>query len=231
MPDGLAYSPEWYRQHARRYAEVATSFIQSIYHDSSHPALRDDADILARTQALVPPPACGFDAGCGAGARDVATLASVGYDMRGVDAIEENIAVAREMHPHLAERVAVHDLHEPLPFDDAAFDFAMCNSVIQHIEPEVVYGLVLPELCRVVRPGGVLQLHFKQGDGVWTLFDKDYGAERSFQLYDAHRLLAALEALGMTLIDGDDEHLGGIVYARDPKESPDCIMWLRRRAS
>ena len=100
------------------------------------------------------------------------------------------------------ERLAVHDLHEPLPFDDAAFDLAMCNSVIQHIEPDVVYALVLPELCRVIRAGGVLLLHFKQGDGVWTLFDKDYGAERSFQLYDVHQVLAALEALGMALIDG-----------------------------
>ena len=228
MSEGFAYNPDWYRRHARRYAEVATSFIQSVYHDASHPALHDDSDIIARTQALVPPPARGLDAGCGAGARDVATMAAQGYDMRGVDAIEENIGVAREMHPDLAERLAVHDLHEPLPFDDAAFDLAMCNSVIQHIEPDVVYALVLPELCRVIRAGGVLLLHFKQGDGVWTLFDKDYGAERSFQLYGAHQVLAALEALGMALIDGDNEHLGGVVYARDSKESPDCIMWLRK---
>lgn len=228
MPERTAYDPDWYRQHAWRYAEVATNFIQSIYHGASHPALRDDSDVLARTQALVPAPARGFDAGCGAGARDVATLASLGYEMRGIDAIEENVAVAHEMHPDLADRVAVHDLHEPLPFDDAAFDFAMCNSVIQHLEPDAIYGVVLPELCRIIRPGGALQLHFKQGEGVWTVLDEAYGAERSFQLYDEDRVLAALEASGMTLVPATDDTLGGIVYGHDSKESPDCFMWLTK---
>ena len=43
-------------------------------------------------------------------------------------------------------------------------------------------------------------------------------------------VLAALEALGMALVPATDTELGGIVYARDPKGSPDCIMWLRKGA-
>ncbi len=231
MSNENSYSPEWYRRHAYRYAEVAETFIQSVYHDASHPALRDDNDILARTRELAPG-IRGLDAGCGAGARDVATMAASGYDMWGVDAIDENIALGRQRHPELAERLAVHDLHVPLPFDDGAFDVVLCNSVIQHIDPASVYGTVLPELCRVLRPGGVLCLHFKQGDGqgdgVWTVFDKDYGAERSFRLYDAQEVLAALQGHGMALVEATGDALGGIVYARDPKDSPDCFMWLRK---
>ncbi len=34
------------------------------------------------------------------------------------------------------------------------FDFAMCNSVIQHINSDDVHAMVLPELVRVIRPGG-----------------------------------------------------------------------------
>ena len=76
-----------------------------------------------------------------------------------------------------------------LPFDDGSFDFVMCNAVIQHIDPEVVRTVVLPELARVLRPGGVLQLMFKNGRGVISIFDQDYGVDRTFRLYDEGEMI------------------------------------------
>ena len=121
-----------------------------------------------------------MDAGCGFGARDVFHAYSHGYDVIGIDAIDENIQAAQELHPEIADRVFVADLANALPFNDASFDFVACNAVIQRIAPETVERVVLPELVRVLRRGGVLELMFKYGEGVITVFDRDYVIDRTF---------------------------------------------------
>ena len=222
------YSVDFYKEHAQQYAYVAREFLQSVYVKSSHPALKNDWDAWGRLMELVPGKR-GLDAGCGAGARDVFHLWSEGYDMVGVDAVEENIQVARELHPEIAERVFVADLGQPLPFEDRSFDFVACNAVVQHMEPEVVRDVVLPELARVLRPGGVLQLIVKNGTGVITVFDKDYGVDRTFRLYDEHELLGILQELGMVLIESSSpEELGGFMYFTDPKPVDHCLFFARK---
>ena len=106
------YSEEFYRHHARRYAEVAHQLIQSIYIRSSHPALKGDYDLLERLKELTPGPR-GLDAGCGAGARDVYRFWLEGYDIIGIDAVEENILTAKSLHPEIADRVFLADLRVP----------------------------------------------------------------------------------------------------------------------
>ena len=161
--------------------QVAQEFRQSVYVKSSHPKLKHDWDLWDRLFELAPGMR-GLDAGCGAGARDVLHAWSLGYDVTGVDSIEENIQAARDLHPEIADRVLVADLERPLPFPDETFDFVACNAVIQHIAPEIGYATVLPELVRILRDGGALQIMFKNGNGVVTVFDRDYGTEHSFQL-------------------------------------------------
>ena len=68
-----------------------------------------------------------------------------GYDIYGVDAVDENIAEARRLHPEIASRVSVADLRQPLGYPDASFDFVLCNAVIQHIEPDAALGTTLPD--------------------------------------------------------------------------------------
>ena len=223
------YSASFYREHAERYAYVAREFLQSVYLRSSHPGLKNDWDAWDRLMQLAPGKR-GLDAGCGAGARDVFHLWSEGYDMVGIDAIEENIDVAHRLHPEIADRVFVADLRQPLPFEEASFDFVACNAVIQHIEPGLVQDVVLPDLARVLRPGGVLQLMFKNGMGVTTVFDKDYGVNRTFQLYDPSNLLRVLEGQGLTLIESESpDGLGGLLYFTDPKEVDHCLLYARKR--
>ncbi|MCZ6866438.1 MAG: class I SAM-dependent methyltransferase [Chloroflexi bacterium] len=154
------YSADFYRTNARQYAQVAQEWRQSVYIKSSHPGLQHDWDAWERLRQLTTGNR-GLDAGCGAGARDVFHLWSQDYDVVGFDSVEENIQVARQLHPEIADRVFVASLGEALPFDDNSFDFVMCNAVIQHIEPEVVRTVVFSELARVLRPDGVLQLMFK----------------------------------------------------------------------
>jgi SAM-dependent methyltransferase len=225
MPD---YSEQFYQQNARRYAEVAHQFLQSVYLKSSHPALKNDWDLVAHLEELVSGK-CGLDAGCGAGARDVYNLWSSGYDIQGIDAVVENIEVATRMHPEIAGRLSVADLRHPLAYSDGAFDFIICNAVIQHISPDIVRQTTFPEFARMLKTGGVLQLMFKNGDGLLTIYDKDFGVDRTFQLYDEHEVLSVLEQHGLELVTTESpDKLGGIMYFTDPKMANHCIFFVRK---
>jgi len=112
---------------------------------------------------LIPRGGNGLDAGCGAGTRDVFYYWRDGYDIVGVDVMEENINVAQKLHPEIADRVHVADLSGPLDCAGGSFNFALCDAVTQHIDPETVMGFTLPELARVLKMDGVLRLMFKGG--------------------------------------------------------------------
>ena len=222
------YSEEFYRHHANRYAEVAHQLLQSVYLRSSHPALKGDLDLLERLKKLTPGPR-GLDAGCGAGARDVYHFWREGYDIYGIDAVEENIQMAKQLHPEIADRVSVADMRDPLNFPDRDFDFVICSAVIQHIMPDQVCEVTLPELARVLKPNGVLQLMFKNGHGVKTVFDRDYGVERSFRLYDEHEILRTLSPHGIRLVEAQaHDLLGGLMYFTDPKPVDHCVFYARK---
>ena len=223
----VAGSGEFYSRHSERYAEVAHQFLQSVYIDASTPSLKSDLDLQHRLKELAPGKR-GLDAGCGAGARDVHAFFAEGYDIFGIDAVPENIETAVKWHPEIEDRIDVHDLRRPLPFTDASFDFVMCNAVIQHIEPEDVHGTVLPELVRVIRDGGVFQLMFKNGSGVDSIYDKDYGVDRCFRLYEEDEILETLEALGMKLVEPEEERMGGVMWYIDPKFSRHIVMFVRK---
>ena len=222
------FSEEFYRHHSDRYAEVAHKLLQSVYLRSSHPALKGDLDLLERLKELTPGRR-GLDAGCGAGARDVYQFWREGYDIYGIDAVEENIRMAKQLHPEIADRVSLADLRYPLDFPDRDFDFIICSAVIQHIAPDRVFEVTLPELARVLKPDGVLQLMFKNGHGVKTVFDRDYGVERSFQLYDEHEILKILSPCEIRLVEAEaPDLLGGLMYFTDPKPVDHCVFYARR---
>ena len=225
LPD---FSARFYSRNAQRYAEVSHSFLQSMYVRSSHPGLKGDWDLIHRMMSLIPDASRGLDAGCGAGARDVFMYWHRGYDIRGIDVIEENIEEARRLHPEIADRVSVTDLREPLAYPDASFDFILCNAVIQHIIPEVSMGVTLPEFARLLGPGGVLQLMFKVGDGITTVYDAAYGVERSFQLYSEEQVVAKLDSLDLTVVPEEDGKLGGVMHFTDPKLTDHCILFAKK---
>lgn len=222
-------SNEFYQEHAERYSEVVHGFIQSVFTNISHPKLTHDTVVFERMKELIPPAGRGFDAGCGSGARDVYWYNQDGYDMVGVDAVKENIEVARSQHPEIASRVSVADLNLPIPQPDGSFDFVLCNAVIQHISPEVVKQTVLPEFSRILRPNGVLQLMFKVGSGIVTVHDKDYGVDRTFQLYEAQAILDVITKLGLDLIEEESDKLGGVLFFTDTKPTDHCLMFARKR--
>ena len=224
-------SLEFYREHAQRYSQLSHEYTHSVYTGSSHPDLNGDMDLLNRVAELAPGRRC-LDAGCGAGARDVYLLHTWGYDAYGIDAVEENISLGKELHPEIADNLSVADMREPLAFESGFFDLVLCNAVIQHLTPATAETTTIPDLARVLAPGGVLQLMFKAGSGVATVSDRAYGSngvDRSFQLYDEHRLLRVLEECGCSLVEaGEDRKLGGMLYFNDPKPMRYCAFWVRK---
>ena len=228
MSQNPDFSESFYRDHAQRYAEVSHNFIQSVYTETSHPGLKGDTDLMVRLRELVPAGSRGLDAGCGAGARDVFFYWQNGYDILGLDSVEENILEARNLHPEIADRVSVADLREPIGHPDTSFDFVLCNAVIQHIDPDIALGTTLPEFARLLKAGGVLQLMFKTGQGIATVYDKDYGADRTFQLYGVDEVIGLLADRGLSVIPAEAEKLGGLMYFKDPKPMDHCVLFARK---
>ena len=72
---------------------------------------------------------------------------------------------------------------------------------------------------------------FKNGTGLLSVFDRDYGVERAFQLYDEREVLSILEQESLELIEvGTPDKLGGIMYFTDSKLTDHCVFFTRKVA-
>jgi len=94
-----------------------------------------------------------------------------------------------------------------LPFDEAAFDCAICSEVIEHIPDEG--GRMLDELTRVLRPGGTLIIGTPDyGNWQWRLTERLYHlaapgayADEHVTHYTRDSLTRALRARGYEILD------------------------------
>jgi malonyl-CoA O-methyltransferase len=91
-----------------------------------------------------------LDLGCGTG-RHSLWLAAAGARVTAIDFSEGMLAEARRKPGADAVRFLVHDLDQPLPFPDAAFDLEVSGLVLEHLRD--VPGF-FREVRRVLRPGG-----------------------------------------------------------------------------
>ena len=69
---------------------------------------------------------------------------------------------------------------------------------------------------------------FKVGRGIATVYDKDYGADRTFQLYGVDEVTAVLADHGLSVIPPEGEKLGGVMYFTDPKPMDHCVLFARK---
>lgn len=91
-----------------------------------------------------------LDVACGTG-RHALRLSASGAHVTGVDFSTGMLEVAAAQPGAESVRWLQHDLGEPLPFDDGAFDLLVHGLALEHLpEPRAV----LAEFHRVLRPGG-----------------------------------------------------------------------------
>ena len=102
-------TPNFYRAHAQRYAEINKLGLQRMFVDTTHPDLKGNHSLIDHLKTLTPG-ITGLDAGCGAGAIDVATMLADGYDIWGIDVVPENIEIGIDLHPNLKDRLTIQIL-------------------------------------------------------------------------------------------------------------------------
>lgn len=85
-----------------------------------------------------------LDVGCG-----TAWLAEHFDDYTGIDGSPDAVAAARAK----GREIALGDVGEPLPFDDARFDGVVLKDLLEHVPDPVA---VVRETRRVLRPGGLV---------------------------------------------------------------------------
>ena len=106
-----------------------------------------------------------LDAGCGTGieTRNLARLAP-GLQLCGVDISSVALAAAVANNSAHGSRFYQSAL-ETLPFSDRVFDYIGSHEVIEHVEDPAI---VLGELWRVLKPGGVCVIATPNGASLWV---------------------------------------------------------------
>jgi SAM-dependent methyltransferase len=105
-----------------------------------------------------------LDAGCGSGIEAVNLQRLVpGLRISGIDvsSVALSAAVAR---PDRGSALFYQASLERLPFGDGVFDYIASHEVIEHVEDP---RLVLRELCRVLKPGGICVIATPNGASWW----------------------------------------------------------------
>jgi 2-polyprenyl-6-hydroxyphenyl methylase/3-demethylubiquinone-9 3-methyltransferase len=94
-----------------------------------------------------------LDVGCGGGFTSE-FLAECGAVVSGLDVSARSVAVAIEHAASAGLDIDYrHGRAEALPFADASFDVVVCVDVLEHVDD---IEIVLAEIHRVLRPGGVV---------------------------------------------------------------------------
>ncbi|MGB9153025.1 MAG: class I SAM-dependent methyltransferase [Alphaproteobacteria bacterium] len=134
-----------------------------------------------------------LDAGCGYG-RNLVHLLRQGCEIFALDANPDGVEHVRQLSASLGTGLPADNfqvgLIERMPFPDAFADVVMCNSVLHFARDEDHFKIMLSELWRVLKPGGMffsrlgsrIGMDFERvqggryvvGDGsVWFLVDEE----------------------------------------------------------
>ena len=149
-----------------------------------------------------------LDAGCGYG-RNLIYLLRAGVEVFAVDGNADGVThvqqIAAALQPGLpAENFRV-GLLEALPFPEATADVVLCNSVLHFARDQEHFEVMLGELWRVLRPGGML--FCRLGSRIGMEFEQVergcymVGGGYQWFLVDEASLMAYTEQLGGTLVD------------------------------
>lgn len=178
------------------------------------------------------------DLGFGPEGRDLADLLRLSQEygkqlsLHGIELVPENVASALRNPSFVKDGVNVMegrlvegDITVGITLPDSSANAVILSSVIQHFPSGAFYEGVMPEIARVMVPGGVLQLIFKATTGesqLISLADPTLGGrDREFHVYNVGEVLGALKEKGFELYMGDGEHFGGVITWVDQRKPVD----------
>lgn len=137
-----------------------------------------------------------LDVGCGPG-RDAKYFCEHGFDVTGIDLALNFVEMASRNVP--GAKFLQMDMAD-LDFDDDEFDGVWACASFLHI-PKKQAKDVLSGFFRVLKPGGLLFLSVKQGDGEKLVLEDIYnGRERFFALFSQDELKNLIESCGFDII-------------------------------
>ncbi len=207
--DWLAETRTSYDTVAHNYAEFVRGSLDGL------PVLRS---VLVMFAELVRGSGPVLDVGCGPG-QVTAILHDHGLDMIGIDLSPNMIEIARRDYP--GPRYEVGSM-TALPHGDASAGGALLFWSLIHI-PDEGLSVVLDELFRVLRPGGVVTIGFHVGDRVNRKTEGYGGLPMQLDVHLRPVAVAsdALREAGFRieatlLLNPDEVTPGGVVIARRP---------------
>ena len=175
------------RQTLAAYDTGAAGFAKD-WHDQPPPA-----DLYALVRRFFRAGGRTADIGCGSG-REVAFLASNGFDAIGYDASDALLEQARTRYPKLSFQPAV--LPELIGLPDGSFDNVLCETVIMHLPREQI-APAAHRLLQVLKPGGILYLSWRVTVGA----DLRDPAGRLYTAFDGELVRKALDGAVVLLDD------------------------------
>jgi len=138
-----------------------------------------------------------LDAGCAFG-RDTAEFKASGLIPVGIDLSDELLRKAVTSHPDI--RFQKMDVRK-LSFDDHSFDGIWCHAVLLHLKDDGIIT-ALREFHRVLKPGGILFISFKKGEGAREVVeDFSSNSARFFNYKTTEAVMEMLQRTGFTDID------------------------------
>jgi SAM-dependent methyltransferase len=151
------------------------------------------ADLHALVRRFFRPGGRTADIGCGSG-REVAFLASNGFDAIGYDASDALLEQARTRYPKLPFKAATLPDLAGLP--DNSLDNVLCETVIMHL-PRRQIAPAVGRMLAVLKPNGILYLSWRVTDGT----DQRDPMGRLYTAFDGNLVREALAGAVVLLDD------------------------------
>ncbi len=131
-----------------------------------------------------------LDIGCGTGFGDE-LLRQKGYATAGLDVRPEGLRAFRQRSTEalLVQADATH-----LPIADLAFQSSIMLDVLEHLDE----GVVLKEVCRILKPGGVVIISVPAIPWLWSYRDRAAGHRRR---YSRSHLTKVLNDAGLEVME------------------------------
>jgi SAM-dependent methyltransferase len=144
-----------------------------------------------------------LDVGCGFGFELIQKFLQ-GYDCYGIDIDKRKIRKLNEvLTKHNADIILKVANAEKIPFKSNFFDEVICSHVIEHVEND---EMVLKEIFRVLKKGGILFLRVPNVKNLHTKFRTFLGLKNRFtdkthlREYELHQIIGLLKKIGFTKI-------------------------------